>query len=279
MKADSIKLSATGKQMTALAALLVASLAAAQAQSTITSWTFTSSVAAPDNSPAPTTGSGTATMLGMNNSYNGGNTASGDVTSTPGTATPSFSEYMWRIRGTANNGWAAAAPEYSQGIELDASTAGYQNVNFSFDWYSTAQGIRDLQFQYNLNTANASGWLNYGGTSPTGTYIATAKDFYNAPGSPTITVNLDSIPGANNDPNFGIRLVSAYDSTGNLGAEYASATLSSGATVEYNGTSGNWRFDKLTFSGTPITVPEPSTLALGGLGIAALALVRRLRKA
>lgn len=256
---------------TMLMALTLAPMIQVSAQQTITAWSFTATVAAPDNSPAPSIGAGTATTIGMSG-YNGNTAASDDITSTAGTANSSFSEYMWRIRGTPNNGWTTAAPEYSQGIELDASTVGYQNIVFSFDWYSTAQGVRDLQFQYNLDTANSSGWVNFGGTSPTGTYIATPKDFYNAPGSPTISVNLSSISGANNDPNFGVRLVSAYDSTGNVGT-YASATLSSGETVAYNGTSGNWRFDNLTFAGT--AVPEPGIFALAGLGIAGLLIRRR----
>jgi len=266
-----------------LAALAMTAGFPAQA-TTITQWSFSATVAAPDNSPAPTTGTGTATTLGMTNSYNGGNTASDDVTKTTGTANTSFNEYTWRIRGaqtpTGNNGWANAAPEYSQGIELDASTAGYQNISFSFDWYSTTQGIRDLQFQYNTNINNASGWTNFGGTSPTGTYIATSNDFYNAPGSPTITVNLSSITGANNDPYFGVRLVSAYDSTGNI-AGYASAQLlSSGLTQAYNNTSGNWRFDNLTVAGTAITpVPLPAALPLWLSGIAGLGLMAHRRKA
>ena len=57
----------------------------------------------------------------MTNSYTNasgtGNTASDDVLSTSGTANPNFTENLWRIRGTPNNGWALAAPEYSQGIE------------------------------------------------------------------------------------------------------------------------------------------------------------------
>jgi PEP-CTERM motif len=261
--------------LTATLGTLMLTAALAPAQTVFTAWSFNNSQSAPYNNPAPGTGAGTALILGMDNSYNGGNTNYGDVTLTTGTANTSFSEYTWRIRGNPNNGWAATAPEYGQGIELDVSTLGYQDILFSFDWYCTAQGIRDLQFQYNLDAANSAGWVNFGGTSPTGTYIATAKDFYNAPGSPTISIDLRSITGANNDPNFGIRLVSAYDSTGNLGDEYASATLSSGATVEYNGTSGNWRFDNLDFTGTAVVVPEPSTLALAGLGLTGLIAVRR----
>lgn len=263
-----------------LAAMLLLTGALAQAQTTITGWSFTSTVAAPDNSPAPTTGTGTAATLGMTNPYNGGNTASDDVVSTAGTANSSFSEDTWRIRGaqtpTGHNGWANAAPQYSQGLELDASTAGYQNIGFSFDWYSTTQGIRDLQFQYNLNTANSGGWVNFGGTSPTGTYIATPNDYYNAPGSPTISINLSSITGANNDPNFGVRLVSAYDSTGNIDG-YAGATLVSGMTQAYNNSSGNWRFDNLDITGT--AVPEPSVMSLIGLGLSGLCWqMRRSRK-
>jgi hypothetical protein len=71
--------------------------------------------------------------------------------------------------------------------------------------------------------------------------------------------------------------VSAYDSTGNLGDEYASATLSGSSTVEYNGTSGNWRFDNLTFSGIQ-AVPEPSSVAMAGCGFAALVGLLRLKK-
>ena len=220
----------------------------------IASWTFPVTAGAGDNSPAPTYGAGTATTLGMTNSYtnvNGtGNTASDDVLSTSGTANPNFTEDLWRIRGTPNNGWAQAAPEYSQGVELDTSTVGYSNIVFSFNWYSTTQGIRDLQVQYNTG----SGWVNYQGPSATGTFIATSNDYYNSglsPVNPTIYINLSGVAAANNNPDLGIRLVSAYDSTGTLttpGDQYASATSTTGNIVPYNNSSGNWRFGDLTFS-------------------------------
>jgi hypothetical protein len=264
----------------ALALCVIAGIPSLTFATTITKWDFgvIGLQSAPYNSPAPTTGAGTATMLGMTNSYNGGNTASGDVLLTAGTANSSFSENTWRIRGTASNGWAthaAGAPQYSQGIEIDASTVGFNNISFSFDWYSTTQGIRDLQFQYNTNKNNAAGWTNFGGTSPTGTYIAVSNDYYNAPGSPTITVNLSSIPGVNGDANFGVRLVSAFDSTGNVPNDYASAQLTGSVTQIYNNSSGNWRFDNLTVSGT--AVPEP--VSLGILSVAALGLAFRRRHA
>jgi len=126
-------------------------------------------------------------------------------------------------------------------------------VAFNFDWY-------------NSNVNNASGWTNFGGTSAAGTYIAVSNDWCNAAQTstnPAITVDLSSIAGLNSDANVGIRLVSAYDSTGNVSG-YTAAALTSGHTVAYNNSSGNWRFDKLTVSG--VTVPESYALALVALG-------------
>ena len=62
--------------------------------------------------------------------------------------------------------------------------------------------------------------MNYQGPSPTGTFVATSNDYYNSglsPVNPTIYINLSGVAAANNNPDLGIRLVSAYDSTGTLG--------------------------------------------------------------
>jgi hypothetical protein len=248
----------------------------AHAQAIITQWNFTSAVSAPDNSPAPTFGSGTASMLGMTNSYvyNGsasgvGSVASGDILSTPGVANTSFNEFTWRIRGvkgtgdtgSANNGWNLAAPEYSQGVEFDVSTLGFQNISVSFDWYSTTQGVRDLQEEYTLNGSTWN-FIN----AP---LVAVSNDYYGT-SSPTNTINFSSIVGADNDPNFGIRLVSAYDPAfGNN--TYSSAASNNSTQTVYNNNSGNWRFANITVEGASIAVPEPATTGILTSGLALLA--------
>jgi hypothetical protein len=272
---------------TALAAGLVGLAAATPAQTTIAKWAFTQIVGPPYNTPTPTSQVGTAnasaTQLGMTNNYTNlagtGSTASCDVTGTTGDPNPAASGFAWRVRGSTNNGWADAAPQWTQGAEFDTSTVGYTNITFSFDWFSTTQGIRDLQLQYTLD---GSTWTNW-----TGTYagnVATQKDpnnytqliatsnNYNTVGTNVTanTVDFSGITGAANNAHFGIRLVSAYDSALSP-AGYASAQLGTGNVVQpYNNSSGNWRFDQIQFAGQAVPEVNPTLVfGLATLGLLA----------
>ncbi len=274
-----MKFSSKINNIAAFAGLAVAILASAPAQAaTITAWTFDNLPVANNNSPAASTGTGTASALGMTNNYTyatipavTGSVNTDDVLLNAA-ATPSSTgvDNVWRVRGTTpGNGWNLAAPQYSQGAEFDTSTVGFKNIGFSFDWGSTAQGIKNLQVQYNTNITNAAGWTNIGSG-----YTASITNF--------VTGNIDfsAITGANNDPNFGIRLVSAYDPALPAGT-YASATQVAGADVAYNNSSGNWRFDNVVLSGTAsatTAVPEPFTI-VGTLigGAAAFRMRKRLK--
>ncbi|MCE0523717.1 MAG: PEP-CTERM sorting domain-containing protein [Methylacidiphilales bacterium] len=246
----------------------------------ITDWTFGSTNSGPDNSPAPTIGSGVATALGMTNSYllTSGSTITGTGTFTGGTTSATFSvadsdilattgdpngfANTWRIRGNGSgggNGWALQAPEYSQGAQFSTSTVGYQNITFSFDLYSTTQGVANAQEQYTLD---GSTWTNIGSL-----LTVTSNGWL-----PTQTITFSS--AANNDANFGVRIVSAYSPTLAI-PNYGSADGAQSGV--YNNNSGNWRFADVVFSGT--AVPEPSTYALLLGGFALLVAMSRFRRA
>ncbi len=215
---------------------------------TITQWNFSTASTAINNSPAATTGIGTAISLGMTNGYTYSTTPTATVGSTTyddliisATTGANANEVDWRIRGgatggTTGNGWNLAAPQYTQGAEFDVSTVGYTGITVTANWYSTAKGVRDLQEQY---TTDGTTWTNIG-----------TLQVANPNGYVALSIDLTGISAANNDANFGIRLVSAYDPTYTASQTYTSATLTSGNPVVYNNNSGNWRFGNITFTGT-----------------------------
>lgn len=224
-----------------------------------------------NNSPAPSTGTGTAIPLGMTNGYTyifeptdpnvvGSAGPASDITSTEGSTDPNsdFNSNSWRVRGPNNasgppgtgNGWNTAAPQYSQGVEFDVPTTGQYHVVMQYDWYVTAQGFRDLQAQYNLNIANPNGWTNVGP-------IQVTPDGGGFVDQITIDFWAHGIFGADNNPNFGVRLVGAYDPTftgpgtscPSSPCTYTGASLTNGQPTVYNDNSGNWRFDEVNFFG------------------------------
>jgi hypothetical protein len=82
------------------------------------------------------------------------------------------------------------------------------------------------------------------------------------------SVDLSSITAANNNANFGFRIVAAF-------APLTSTYLPSNPNGSYN-TTGTWRFDMVTVSAT--AVPEPTSMALlGVVGLGGL-VARRFRK-
>jgi hypothetical protein len=250
---------------------------------TITQWNFGTTHGAPFNSPPPDVGPGVATVLGMDSSYtfSSGNTITGtgtftyttlfsigssafaDILATPGD--PNGLANAWRVRGPNNaanqppgngNGWALQAAQDTQGAQFSVSTVGFTGIKFHFDWFTTTQGVNKMQEQYTLDGTN---WININGL-----LTATSNGF-----APTQTIDFSVIPGANNDPNFGVRLVSAFDPALSP-LNYGSAD--GGQAGVYNNNSGNWRFADVGFTGTLAAVPEPSSLLLGlvagGFGLA-----------
>jgi hypothetical protein len=269
------------------ASLLAA--AYAQAQTTIAAWNFENDPIAVNNSPAPSTGVGTAGSIGMNiyPTPNIGVTtddvllgASGD-TGANGVANLT---QIWRVRAQAGangaaNGWSSLAPIGTQGAQFATSTVGYSSINVSFDWYATTQGEGNMQLEY---TTDGSTWnnvpLTLGGSDAglqllsnsgsdtntvTGSYVSdnaltggsmAGQDWFTG-----LTATI-SDPLAANNPLFAIEMVNA-----STGADDVSTKG-----LALNNSSGNWRFDNINISGVQV-VPEPSTFALAGCSLAALA--------
>jgi hypothetical protein len=274
----------------AIAAIAFAAATSAHAD-TIADWNFGSlAVVAPDNTPAATGGTQAANAatkaadVGMTNSYAEAGYSSSvsyddianDTNSTIGNGD------SWRIRGSSSatkstgaNGWSINAPEYAQGAQFATTTAGEQNIVLSFNWAASAQGIANMQVQYNTNVNNAGGWTNVGSllaatvgnSSPGGSYQ-----------TDTINFGALGITSVNNDATFGVRLVAAYNPT--LGNYASASSVIAGSPALYNNSSGNWRFADVQIDGTAIApVPLPASVwllvsSLGGLGL----LARRRRK-
>jgi hypothetical protein len=270
--------------------LIAGSVGAAAQADTIAEWNFgTLSSVAPDNTPAATNGTEaansatTATSIGMANAYaeaspytSGSPYTFDDVTKD--TNSTIGNENVWRLRGSSTqatqsgaNGWSINAPEYVQGAQFTTTTAGEDNILLSFNWAATAQGIANLQVQYNTNVNNASGWTNVGSL-----LTATVGNSSSGGSFQTDTIDFGSlgITSVNDDANFGVRLVAAYNPTL---ATYASASsVIAGSPADYNNSSGNWRFADVQIDGTPVPLPASCWLLLfGAAGLGAFARKRQ----
>ncbi len=226
----------------------------------ITQWNFEYTTGS-NNSPTPNIGTGTATALGMTNNYANaandytGSTNKDDITGTNGGTNQDPNAMAWRVRGTTKNnggasgpGWNTLAPELTQGVQFSVNTTGFHNIVFEYDWYTTAQAIRDLQAEY---TTDGSTWTKVGPVQ-----VAPAGGGF----FPQIIINFAAqtppITAVDNNPNFGVRLVTVHDTSPEAPtpATYTGATLNAdGTAAQYNNASGNWRFDEINVLGTPTT--------------------------
>jgi len=247
---------------------------------TITQWTFEGlSTSGVNASPATAAGSGAASTVGMALYTGPENSGIATLAGTDGTNNGA-GNLTWKVRGS--NGWNTAAAIGTQGAQFSVNTTGYTGISASFDWYPSTKGEAKLLIQY---TTDGTTWINASAsdiTIPTvgtlslntnssssntvmGAYINTTagNTWYNG-----ITLNLSGISAADNDANFGFRLLNASTGTDNVQA--------TGGTALDN-TAGNWSFDNVKISGTAAT-PEPSTYALMMGGLVALVGFQLMRR-
>lgn len=241
--------------------LALCTLTASQAQTTITLWDFNNIVPGNLASAIPSTGSGTVLLVGgattpISGSSGSGSSGSGSADSSDPTAATNLAFQTTTYPDQGQNNQTA-------GVQFNVSTAGYENIMFSFDIRLSNTSSRWVQIQYTLN---GSTWLNLA----TPTRIGGMAD--NSVGDGWTNLNqfdFSSISGANDNVNFGVRVVSSYSSipftivnTGvSFGANEAyepARNPSSGTSSIYGG--GTMRYDMVTFEGSAI-VTGPTIFA------------------
>jgi hypothetical protein len=208
-----------------------------QAQTTITQWNFNS------NPPDASTSTGStiaSTGLGTVSAIGGTTSSFASGSANLGSSDPAT---------TDNTGWgittfpAASAANKTGGIQFNVSTAGYQDIQVSFDLRHSSTASRYEQLQYTLDaSATTPVWVDFGaaGDGNAGDTWFNNRSF-----------NLTSVTGLNNNANAAFRVVSTF----NAGTSYSP----SNSTSTY-ATSGTWRFDMVTVkgtSGTPVDVTPP----------------------
>lgn len=219
---------------------------------TVSQWNFNSlpsDTTFNTGSSSPSTGSGTASLLTTTAVFATG-VANG------GSSDPATVD---------NSGWgitnfpAATLGDLTAGAQFLVDTTGYESISFTFDLRHSNSSSRYEAVQYTLN---GSSWT-------------TAVFFTGAAGDTWFngrSVDLSGIAQAGNNPNFGVRVVSAFESTA-TGVGAASYAASATTAASAYTAAGNWRFDMVTVSGT--AVPEPAAALLGSIGL--LGLLRRRR--
>jgi uncharacterized repeat protein (TIGR01451 family) len=185
----------------------------------ITQWTFTGNVT------TPSTGSGTASLVGSD-------TNASFATGLTGVST----DRAWNTTNYPTQGMN----NKQAGVQFQISTIGWQDIEFSFNIRHSNTAANTVVVQYSTN----------GGTSFTdvATYTVNAGDQWY-----TRTVDLSSYPAVNNIADLRVRVVAAFAPPTNT--QYVASNPSSSY-----GTGGALRFDNVTFRGNAISSEVPPTV-------------------
>ena len=162
---------------------------------------------------------------------------------------------------TDNSGWntagypAQGAGNKTRGVQFAVSTEGYESIVVTWEHRNSNTASRYGRFQYSLDGVNFVDFAVIAADP------ATANSFVSR------SVSLNSIVGANNNPNFAFRIVAEFESTATgAGSDQYAAT----ATGSAYASGGTWRLDMVTVSGSP---PDgnanPTITAIGDQSIRA----------
>lgn len=143
------------------------------------------------------------------------------------------------------------------GVQYNSSTVGHQNILFTWDQRWSNTSANTVKIQYTLNGLN---WLDFVMTTSNTTFCNGSLDNgcfqNNGVGDQyrRISVNFSSIVAANNNANFGVRILAAtHQLTGEFRQTSNNTLLATG---------GTWRFDNVSIQGqADISIASGSNFA------------------
>ena len=210
----------------------VASLLSVANTGTLAFWNFNlPSFPTTLSSPAPWYGVGTAsatnctTFSGATDPADGPGFGLGDVNYSWGTTTYPLTGYNKQC-----------------GVQFNVSTLGAKNIAVSYDSRVSATASDYERLQY---TTNGTDWIDYPASSTFNGQFGTGNAGYFP-----FSYNLAGFPGVANNPNFGIRVVTEYQSTATYGI---GTTNNYVGTANTYGTSGTVTYDIVNITGYAIT--------------------------
>jgi hypothetical protein len=204
----------------------------------ISEWDFNSSEADADSSTGtfdPRIGTGSCAAIGANSSFG---TVAGGKTSDPQSDDNSqlhMASFPARDAGSR-----------SAGIQISASTAGFQNIRLEWDQYNSATASRYWRIQY-----SSDGGLTWNDAD---VIVNTTPSVWTLKRS----VDFAAVPALNDNPNIAIRLVSEFESTATGSGSDNYAAVKDGSNYSSAGTL--W-LDMFILSGDPLSTGPGSNTA------------------
>ena len=210
----------------------VASLLSVGNTGTLAFWNFNlPSFPTTLNSPAPWFGVGTASATNCTTLSGATDPADG-----PGFGLGSVN-YSW---GTTT--YPLTGSNKQCGVQFNVSTVGAKNIAVSYDSRVSATASDYERLQY---TTNGTDWIDYPSSSTFNGQFGTGNAGYLS-----FSYSLAGFPGVANNPNFGIRVVTEYQSTATYGIGTTNNYI---GTANTYGTSGTVTYDIVNISGYAIT--------------------------
>ena len=219
---------------------LLFSFSTISAQTPIATWTYDPGVIGAITGPTANFGTGTSSVINLATP-----TTANGLSSTTGCSTSTTTGNIAWQHPNFNPG--AVSSNEVNGVQFNSGTTGFTNIFFTWDQRFSKTAPNTVRLQYTLN---GSTWINFpmsatntttcaGSINVNGCFETNAGDSFRR-----IKVDFSLITGANNNANFGVRLLASnYQGT----TDYRQSTDPTKIAVS----NGTWRFDNVSFLGTP----------------------------